>query len=146
MLKRSVIISACFVVLFALALLVLQFFAPTLGDKFAELRGLSVPVANCVLYTFYLCSVPAAAALYCLWQLLYNIHKGKIFEKCNHWLLSVLSWCCMAVAVLTLAATYHYMPFFLVFIAMVFMFLILRVVRICMVAGTELKDENNLTI
>ena len=144
--KRSITVSVVFVCIFAVALLVLQIIAPNLGEKFAELRGLAVTVEHCVLYTFYLCSIPAAAALYCLGQLLYNIHKGRIFEKRNLRLLSMLSWCCMAVAVLTLAATYHYMPFFLVFVAMLFMFLIIRVVGICMRAGTELKEENNLTI
>lgn len=146
MLKRSVIISVCFVILFALALLVLQFLAPLIVSEFALARGLNAVVEACVLYTFYICTVPAVVALYGLWQLLYNIHKGMIFEKRNLWLLGLLSWCCMAVAVVTLLACYHFKPFWLVFVAMVFMFLILRVVRVCMVAGTELKDENRLTI
>ena len=144
--KRSITVAVIFVCIFTVALLALQFIAPVLGDKFAQLRGLSVPVANCVLYTFYLCSLPAAVALYALGHLLYNIRKGRIFEKKNLTLLSLLSWCCIVVAVLTLSATFHYMPFFLVSVAMLFMFLILRVVGICMRAGTELKEENNLTI
>ena len=144
--KRSITVSVIFVVIFSLALLCLQFLAPQLGERFGELRKLSVTVEHCVLYTFYLCSIPAAVALYCLGKLLYNIQKERIFEKVNLRLLNALSWCCIAVAFLTAAAVYHYMPFIFVTVAMLFMFLIIRVVGICMRAGTELKEENNLTI
>ena len=144
--KRSIFVAVIFVCIFSLSLLALQFTAPFLADKLAQLNDLTVIADNSVLYTFYLCSIPAAVALFCLGRLLYNILKGHIFEVGNLKLLRALSWCCMAVAVITLAATHHFIPFFLVSVAMIFMFLIIRVVGICMRAGTELKEENNLTI
>ena len=144
--KRSITVSLIFICLFSAILLALLFFAPFLVERFARLRGFSAPVTKCILYSFYLCSVPAAVALYALGRLLCNIRNGRMFEKCNLQLLKLLSWCAMAVTVLTLGASYHYIPFFFVSVAMFFMFLIIRAVLICMRAGTELKEENNLTI
>ncbi len=144
--KRSITVSVIFIYFFSAILLVLLPFAPFLVERFARLRGFSAPVTYCILYSFYLCAIPAAVALYSLGKLLYNIRRGRIFEKHNLKLLNTLSWCALAVTVLTLCATYHYIPFFFVSVAMFFMFLIIRAVGICMSAGTELKEENNLTI
>ena len=144
--KQSVLLTVIFVLVFALALTVLLFTAPWLVDWFAEFRGLSALVQHCILYCFYLCAVPAAIALYGLWRLLCNIRAEQIFVSQNSRLLGMISWCCIAVACLTLAACYHYLPFALVSVAMLFIFLIVRVVRGCMLAGTVLREENSLTI
>ncbi len=143
---RSVTISMIFVILFALALGILLVFAPRLAAWYGVFRGLSPVVAKCILAAFYFCSVPAAVALYCLWRLLRNICRGNIFVKENCQLLQVISWCSLEVSLLCLAACYHYVPFGLVAVAMLFIFLIVRVVCSCMLYGTELKDENSLTI
>lgn len=135
-----------FVAGFAVALLILLITAPALTAWYAEFRHLSDLVRRCILAAFYVCSVPAATALYCLWQLMRNIRRNQMFERKNAKLLAVISWCCMAVAILTLASCYHYLPFGLVSVAMLFIFLIVRVVRICMVTGTLLREENSLTI
>ena len=45
-----------------------------------------------------------------------------------------------------LIAAFWYMPLLLVSAAMLFIFLIVRVVRRCFIAATALKEENNLTI
>ncbi len=143
---RSVTISMIFVVLFALALGILMAFAPGLAEWYGIFRGLSAVVERCILAAFYTCSVPAGVALYCLWRLLRNICRGEIFVKENCQILNVISWCALEVSLLCLAACYHYVPFGLVSIAMLFIFLIVRVVCSCMIYGTALKDENSLTI
>ncbi len=143
---RSVTVSMIFVVLFAVALGVLMVFAPRLAAWYGVFRGFQPVVARCILAAFYTCSVPAGVALYCLWRLLRNICRGDIFVKENSRLLNVISWCCVEVSLLCLAACYHYAPFGLVSVAMLFIFLIVRVVCSCMLYGTALKDENSLTI
>ena len=143
---RSSMICTFFVALFALVLGVLLFFAPKLVELYGIFRGFAPVVRRCILAAFYFCAVPAAVALYCLWRMLRNIRKDMIFIKENSLLLDVISWCCLEVSLLTLAACYHYLPFGFVFVAMLFIFLIVRVVRVCMISGTELKDENSLTI
>ena len=143
---RSVTISMIFVILFSLALGILMFFAPGLAKWYGEFRMFKSVVVRCIVAAFYACAVPAGVALYCLWRLLRNIRKGEIFVKENSYILEVISWCCMEVSLLCLAACYHYFPFGLVTVAMLFVFLIVRVVCSCIKYGTELKDENSLTI
>ncbi len=144
--KQSVTITVVFVVIFAVALVALLITAPWLVAWFADFRGFSQLIERCILLTFYLCAVPAAIALYGLWRLLWNIRAEQIFVSQNSRLLGLISWCCAAVACLTFAACYYYPPFALVSVAMGFIFLIVRVVRGCMLAGTELREENSLTI
>ena len=143
---RSVSVSMIFVILFSLALGVLLVFAPRLVGWYALFRGLPEVVSKCITAAFYFCSVPGGVTLYCLWRLLGNIGRGEIFVGENSRLLTVISWCCMEVSLLCLGACYHYLPFGLMFVAMLFVFLIVRVVCSCMRLGTELKDENSLTI
>lgn len=143
---RSVAVSMVFVVLFALTLGAMLVCAPRLADWYGEFRGLKPVVERCILAAFYACSVPAGVALYCLWRLLRNICKGEMFIKENCQILNVISWCALEVSILCLAACYHYVPLGLVAISMWFIFLIVRVVCSCMLYGTELKDENSLTI
>ena len=143
---RSVTVSMIFVVIFSVALGVLLIFAPQLARWYGLFRGLPNVVARCILATFYFCSVPAAVSLFCLWRLLGNIGKGEIFIQKNCKLLAVISWCCIEVSLMCLAACYHYLPFGLVAVAMLFIFLIVRVVCSCMMLGTDLKEENSLTI
>ncbi|MBP3412541.1 MAG: DUF2975 domain-containing protein [Oscillospiraceae bacterium] len=144
--ERSSLIGLVFIAIFAAALGALIIFAPRLVELYSLFRGLPVVVGKCILAAFYFCSVPAAVALFCLWRLLWNIRCGLIFVPKNARLLSVISWCCLEVSLLTLAACYHYLPFGLVSVAMLFVFLIVRVVGSCMVVGTALKEENSLTI
>ncbi len=144
--QSSVRISAAFVLLFAAALVALLFTAPLLVDLYSTVRKLPQVVFDCILYTFYLCTIPAAIALYSLLRLLLNISHEQIFILQNSRFLACISWCALAVFFVTLAACCHYLPLGLVAVAMLFIFLILRVVRSCMLAGTELKDENSLTI
>ena len=143
---RSVAVGMVFVVIFAVTLAAMMIFAPRLAQWYGMFRGLKPVVERAILGAFYVCSVPAGAALYCLWRLLRNICRGEIFIKENCQILNVISWCCMEVTLLCLAACYHYVPFVLVAISMCFIFLIVRVVCSCMLYGTELKDENSLTI
>ena len=144
--KQSVTITVIFVLFFALALGMLLVTAPWIADWFAEFRGLSDLVKHCILTCFYLCAIPAAVALYGLWRLLSNIRAEQMFVPQNSRILGMISWCCVAVACLTLAACYHYPPFALVSVAMGFIFLIVRVVRGCILAATVLREENSLTI
>ena len=144
--KHSVILSTVFVFVFAAVLLALVIMAPLLAELYSELRGLSDTVRVSILTAFYLCAVPGFGALFSLWRLLEHIRKEQVFirENCRH--LGIVSWCCLAVSVITMAASFFYLPMILISVAMLFIFFILRVVRNCMIAGTELKEENSLTI
>lgn len=144
--KGSVYCSIGFVFLFGAALIALLFFAPRIMALYASWRLLSAAVCSVVLAAFYASTVPAAVSLVCLFLLLRNILDERPFLRRNCLLIGIVSWCCVAVAVFTLIAGIRYMPLLLVTAAMLFIFLILRIVRRCFDAAIALKEENNLTI
>ena len=57
-----------------------------------------------------------------------------------------LSWCCVAVCVITGVAGIFYFPFFFVFAASGFFALILRVIKNVFAYAVDVKDENDYTI
>ena len=127
--KGSVYCSMIFVVLFSLALIALLFFAPRIMALYAAWRLISAAVSGVVLAAFYVSALPAAISLVCLFLLLKNLLAEQPFLRRNCTLIGTVSWCCVAVAVVTLVAGFWYMPLLLVTAAMVFIFLILRIVR-----------------
>lgn len=144
--KGSIYCSMAFVILFSLALAALLVFAPRIAALYAAWRLLPAAVTGVVLAAFYGCALPAAASLVCLFLLLRNLLAEQPFLRRNCRLIGAVSWCCIAVAVITLVAGFWYMPLLLVTAAMVFIFLILRIVRRCFEAALVLKEENSLTI
>ncbi len=144
--KGSVLLCTVFSAALLLALAGLQLFAPRITAAYADFRALNDTVSTVILVTFYLCSLPAAAALLSLLALLRGIRSENAFSKRSSALMSVVSWCCIAVAAATLWAGFSYPPFFLVTAAMLFLFLIVRIIRGCFVTATALKEDSSLTI
>ncbi|MBR3908391.1 MAG: DUF2975 domain-containing protein [Clostridia bacterium] len=97
-------------------------------------------------WCFYPCSVFAYVTLYSLIKLLFNIKAQQIFIVKNVAYLRVISWCCFAVALITLIGGCIYIPFMVVAVAAAFMGLMLRVVKNVMQNAVEIKAENELTI
>ena len=95
---------------------------------------------------FYPCSVFAYVTLYSLIRLLRNIQKEDIFIGQNVRYLRRISWCCIVVALLTLAAGVFYIPYSFLAVAAGFVGLMLRVVKNVMENAVQLKEENELTI
>lgn len=99
-----------------------------------------------VLVAYYACLPFALTALLCLWKLLRNILAERVFQPFNSRLMAVVSWCCVGVAAVTLAAFRWYSPLIFITLSMAFLFLIVRVVRNCFIAAIALKEENDLTV
>ena len=97
-------------------------------------------------WCFYPCAVFAYVTLYSLLKLLFNIKHQNIFIPNNVTYLRVISWCCFAVALITLIGGFFYLPFFVVAVAAAFVGLMLRVVKNVMHRAVEIKAENELTI
>ncbi|MBQ8360064.1 MAG: DUF2975 domain-containing protein [Oscillospiraceae bacterium] len=95
---------------------------------------------------FYPCAVFAYVTLYSLIKLLLNIQKDATFIMPNVKYLRRISWCCFAVAVITLIGGVFYIPFLFVAVAAAFVGLMLRVVKNVMESAVEIKAENELTI
>ncbi len=97
-------------------------------------------------FCFYPCAVFAAAILYSLLKLLFNIKNEKIFITQNVKYLRTVSWCCFAIAIITFIGGFFYMPFMFVFAAGGFTGMLLRVLKNVMQSAVELREENDLTI
>lgn len=95
---------------------------------------------------FYPSSIFAYITLYSLIKLLFNIKKDEIFINANVKYLRRISWCCFAVAVITLIGGVFYIPFWFVAVAAAFVGLMLRIVKNVMQNAVAISEENELTI
>lgn len=144
--KGSIVLANIFVILCMLSVVVLAAFAFPVADWYVNWRGINPLLKAVIPVAYYICAVPALIALFCLMLLLRNISREHIFHNANSRLMGIVSLCCIAVAIATAVATYWYLPFVFVTAAMVFIFLIVRIVRGCFIAAITLREENELTI
>lgn len=143
---RSVLFSQIGCALWLIVLAALCVAVPFIASWYQRYRALSDGVTRAIIVAFYLCCLPAALALAALLRVLRNIRGDRLFGRQNTRLLYLVSWCCLAVAAICFAAAFWYMPLALISAAMLFIFLIVRVVCACFVAAAEIKEENRLTI
>lgn len=144
--KASVVLSAVAMIICAILLTGLCAAAPTLVELYARLRGIGREASAAILTAFYICVPPAAGSIFCLLKIIDNIYKDQPFLRQNSLMMGIVSWCCLAVAVVCAAAGAWYMPLWFITLTMTVLFLIVRVVRSCFIAATGLKEENSLTI
>ena len=144
--NKAVKLSLAAVGLLILAAVGLAVAMPGLVKWYAEYRKIQDSGRTAILAAFYGCLPFALTALVCLWRLLRNIQRERVFLGENSRLMAVVSWCCAGVAAVTLGACRWYPPLGFVTVSMVFLFLIVRVVRNCFIAAIALKEENALTI
>lgn len=95
---------------------------------------------------FYSSAVFAVIILYALFRLLFNIKKGDVFIVGNVKCLKAVSWCCFAIATITVSGGIFYMPLIFVAMAGVFTGILLRVLKNVMQSAVELREDNELTI
>lgn len=99
-----------------------------------------------VLICYYICLLPAFTALYSLIRMLFSIRREEIFTDGNIKRLRLLSWCCFAVAFVTVIGFMFYRPLIVISIAAGFIGLIIRVIKNVMCSAKILREENELTI
>lgn len=144
--NKAVKLSLAAVAVFFAAAVALAIAMPWLLDWYVQYRHLRETGRIALQVTFYGCLPFALTALLCLWRLLRNIQQEKVFLEANSRLIAVVSWCCAAVAAVTLGACRWYPPLGFITVSMAFLFLIVRVVRNCFIAATAIKEENDLTV
>ena len=144
--NKAVKFSLAAVVLFLVVAAALAVAMPWLAKWYTEYRHIRESGRIAILIAFYGCLPFAGTALICLWRLLRNIEREKVFSEENSRLMAVVSWCCVGIAAVTLGACRWYPPLGFITVSMAFLFLIVRVVRNCFIAAIALKEENALTI
>lgn len=144
--KTSIILCAAAICVCALLLVQLCVFAPHTADVYAKYRSIDQAGKSAILYSFYACALPAASALYCLMRITLNVYRDQAFLRRNSTYMGIISWCCLTVALICGVGGAWYMPLWFVSGAMLMLFLVVRVVRICFTAAAGIKEENSLTI
>ncbi|MBQ8267726.1 MAG: DUF2975 domain-containing protein [Clostridia bacterium] len=151
--KRSVTLSIVVCFIFVGILTAALFLGPwfvktwfTVYRGWAENGEAMVDMLKLFSACFYPCAAFAYVTLYSLIKLLFNIKKDEIFIDKNVKYLRRISWCCFAVAVITLIGGVFYVPFLFVAVAAAFMGLMLRIVKNVMQNAVAISEENELTI
>ena len=147
--KKSVILSIIFCFIISVMLTACAFLLPCVLGWF--LRNSQPPeqidLFKSAVLTCYYVSMPfAAVTLFSLIKMLFAINREEIFIDANIRRLRRISWCCFAVAIITLIGSYFYHPIVIIAIAAGFMGLIIRVVKNVMNSAKLLREENDLTI
>ena len=145
--SKSLRLSKICTIIFMILLVACLVFAPWLVNR---LLSISTPARDAgqtlFLVTLYIGSVPAALLLAFLYALLHKISSGQVFISENVSYLRYISWCLFIGALLCIASTFYYIPWFSLGIAAAFIGLVIRVVKNVFAKAVELQDESDLTI
>ena len=103
---------------------------------------------DCIAFmsTIYACSVCAWIAVVELWLLLRLVTKGEAFSRESVRYLRITSWCCFAVAAITLVSALYYLPMALPALCAGFMGAIVRIVTSAFESALRMRDELNLVV
>ena len=151
--KTSVTISLCICFASALLLVVWLFTFPAFIRWFyfsyhslMQEQVVLTRAVTLLIPAFYSCAPFAAAALYMLIRLLFNLRQGKIFIPSNVLYLRLVSWCCYAVLAITFGFGLWYIPLMIVAFAMGVVGTLVRVFKNILQSAVELREDNDLTI
>ena len=154
--KRSIAITSVLIkiaiVLCAAALFLMPYAAKMYEQISFQQDNVTVPL----LITFYVCRnanfmynirhICFQIILFVLNKLIKNIGSEKVFIDENVKLLKILSYCCFAIAVVTLIFARFRILVFVITFAAAFIGLILRVIKNCFTEAIRLREENDFTI
>jgi divalent metal cation (Fe/Co/Zn/Cd) transporter len=144
--KRSIAITSALIkvaiVLCAAALFLMPYAAKMYEQISFQQDNVTVPL----LITFYVCAAFGFVILFVLNKLIKNIGSEKVFIDENVKLLKILSYCCFAIAVVTLIFARFRILVFVITFAAAFIGLILRVIKNCFTEAIRLREENDFTI
>lgn len=144
--KRSIAITSALIkvaiVLCAAALFLMPYAAKMYEQISFQRDNVTVPL----LITFYVCAAFGFVILFVLNKLIKNIGSEKVFIDENVKLLKILSYCCFAIAVVTLIFARFRILVFVITFAAAFIGLILRVIKSCFTEAIRLREENDFTI
>jgi len=143
--NRTLILSIAFTTVFALALLLLTLFVPWIVEFLCVFFHRNYLIKFLTVVTYL--AVPAGwGAIILLYKLLINVKKGIVFTEDNVKSLSILSWLCFYVGLLSGFSSHKFAMFIIVSISALFIGLIVRVVKNIISKAIEIKEENDMTV
>lgn len=139
--KKSLKISLAVINISVIVLFALAIALPWLVTWFVEVRHKDGGLPAVVMLTCYPSLPFAVGALFNIRKLLKNCLGGLIFGDKNISCLKKICMCCLAGSIITFAAGFFYLPFFVVSIAAAGCALIVKVIKDLFAAELELRRE-----
>ena len=144
--KRSIVITSVLIKVAIFLCTVALFLMPYAAKMYEQISFQRDNVTVPLLITFYVCAAFGFVILFVLNKLIKNIGSEKVFIDENVKLLKILSYCCFAIAVVTLIFARFRILVFVITFAAAFIGLILRVIKNCFTEAIRLREENDFTI
>ncbi|HBT95516.1 MAG TPA: DUF2975 domain-containing protein [Coriobacteriia bacterium] len=117
-----------------------------MGDFFIGRAFIATENILYLMPVYYAFCIPAYTALFALDRLLAAVKRSEVFTAQNVRYLRIISWACIAAAIVLLISSFISITFFALAILATFFGIILRVVKNLFAAAVVLKTENELTI
>lgn len=131
---------------FAVVVVLLLCF-PILVERYhRHFRALSDSERIAIVAGFYCCALWIVGALWRMDKLLRNILRQKLFIEENVKYIGTVRWCCVAVSLICLCASFGFPPLLFLSVIMAFLSLVVNVVCQVMRSAVELREENDLTV
>mgnify|MGYP004502588473 FL=1 len=144
--KRSIAITSVLIKIAIVLCTAALFLMPYAAKMYEQISFQRDNVTVPLLITFYVCAAFGFVILFVLNKLIKNIGSEKVFINENVKLLKILSYCCFAIAVVTLIFARFRILVFVITFAAAFIGLILRVIKNCFTEAIRLREENDFTI
>lgn len=144
--KRSIAITSVLIKVTIVLCTAALFLMPYAAKMYEQISFQRDNVTVPLLITFYVCAAFGFVILFVLNKLIKNIGSEKVFIDENVKLLKILSYCCFAIAVVTLIFARFRILVFVITFAAAFIGLILRVIKNCFTEAIRLREENDFTI
>ena len=131
----------------AVLIAVFLIFFPRMVESYHQnFRPLANSERYALLGAFYLSAVAVEIAMYHMDRLLCNILRADLFTGRNVRHIRFVRWCCLAVSIICLCASFGFPSLLFLSCIMAFLCLVVTVVGQVMKAAVELREENDLTI
>ena len=144
--KRSIAITSVLIKIANVLCTAALFLMPYAAKMYEQISFQRDNVTVPLLITFYVCAAFGFVILFVLNKLIKNIGSEKVFIDENVKLLKILSYCCFAIAVVTLIFARFRILVFVITFAAAFIGLSLRVIKNCFTEAIRLREENDFTI
>lgn len=144
--KRSIAITSVLIKIAIVLCTAALFLMPYAAKMYEQISFQRDNVTVPLLITFYVCAAFGFVILFVLNKLIKNIGSEKVFIDENVKLLKILSYCCFAIAIVTLIFARFRILVFVITFAAAFIGLILRVIKNCFTEAIRLREENDFTI
>ena len=144
--ERSLNLTIGVVIILSIFLAVMLFAAPSIFTAYCEFDNNSEEALKALIGVFYGCTPSASLTLFFTFKFLNNLKKGEVFTKQTVKFLKILSYTCLSVVPLSIPLCFFFLAGFPIPAAAAFMWLILRVLKNAFEYGSEIKNENDLTV